>query len=434
MTRAHPFKMIFDEKHLIELHDQMKTKPGSTGRDGISPSAFGEKIASEIEIITKKVRAKNYKFTRYKEKLISKGYKKFPRLISIPTQRDRLTLRALFEFLSEAFPNVSTRKPHKYISEIRDCIRKEADTQLSFLRLDIKEYYPNIRHDLLLRSIRRKVRKSEALKLISDAIQTETIRGVRENGIPQGLSISNLLAAIYLDKFDIIVSRKWPYFRYVDDILVICQTGKEEKTFKWIERRLKKFGLECHAIDEKGQKTYYATVEKGVSYLGFHVSKDQISVRESSYKKMFDTLVAVLTANKENEKKLLWKLNLKITGCVLDGKRFGWMHFFSMTENASQLKRLDQFVQTQLKRRKLSHLSPYVKKFIRSHFEIRHDSGDNKYIPNFDTYSPDDMVNALQEMGIDTSRMTNDDVKTFFLKTVKKEASALDRDLLDPTS
>ena len=41
-----------------------------------------------------------YAFSKYKQKLISKGAGKAPREISIPTTRDRVALRALSDFLT----------------------------------------------------------------------------------------------------------------------------------------------------------------------------------------------------------------------------------------------------------------------------------------------------------------------------------------------
>lgn len=62
-----------------------------TGVDCIQPKHFAKVQSQELHTIVVKVYFGNYNFTRYKEKLISKGANKHPRQIAIPTLRDRIT-------------------------------------------------------------------------------------------------------------------------------------------------------------------------------------------------------------------------------------------------------------------------------------------------------------------------------------------------------
>lgn len=66
--------------------------------DNITPKVFEAHLTDNIQIISKKVLAGAYSFTRYREILISKGRGKEPRVISIPTIRDKLALAAYYSF------------------------------------------------------------------------------------------------------------------------------------------------------------------------------------------------------------------------------------------------------------------------------------------------------------------------------------------------
>ena len=75
------------------------------------------------------------------------------------------------------------------------------------------------------------VRKKEILHLLKDAISQATLakpsggkKSYQTKGVPQGLSISNILANIYMAPIDCKYSKKssYKYYRYVDDILILC--------------------------------------------------------------------------------------------------------------------------------------------------------------------------------------------------------------------
>ena len=60
--------------------------------------------------------------------------------------------------------------------------------------------------------------------------------------MPQGLSISNILANIYLNDFDKENNSKddYKYFRYVDDIFILCNSEEKAKEIlRKLTRKLK---------------------------------------------------------------------------------------------------------------------------------------------------------------------------------------------------
>lgn len=404
----------------------------AVGRDGIRLAAFETKLSQEIDLIRRKVFASQYTFTRYKERLISKGAGKPPRLLSIPTFRDRLTLRALCEFLGEMYPEAAINKPHVYIKEIRDLVAGKSDDWV-FIKVDIEDYYGTIDRKLLLRAIRRKIRIKDAIALISSAISAPTLKEAADSGIPQGLSISNILASIYLHDVDELMGAEWNYFRYVDDILMIVPRDQADLAFKALLMLLKKKRLKAHPLGP-GSKTRIVPLSEGVDYLGFEIKPTGLSIRESSFKKMFGTLNAVFTSAKYKKRNdhFVWRLNLKITGCRLDGKQYGWVSFFRQSENIRQFARLDYFVEQQLKRYGLRHLQPRIKTFVRAYHEIRYELETTRYIPNFDAYDLSEMTQYLVSVqGKDISGWSDEKIEQEFMKIMKREAGKLEKDLFE---
>ena len=149
-----------------ELYFSLVRFRAAVGVDKINRRAFENNIDENIGIIYRKVRNGTYKFTPYREKLISRGSKKLPRVVSIPTIRDKLTLKALYEVLHATYQN-QTPFVHRIINEVSMVLgAKEYD---GVSRLDVKDFYPSVDHLLLLEQIKKRIRKHELLMLIANS-------------------------------------------------------------------------------------------------------------------------------------------------------------------------------------------------------------------------------------------------------------------------
>ena len=105
---ARVFGKVYSQKSLAQLYTNHMASSKTIGLDRISAENFSQNLATETALIEKKVAAGTYRFTTYRERLISKGAAKLPRVLSIPTIRDRLTLRTYCEFLNATFPSASS--------------------------------------------------------------------------------------------------------------------------------------------------------------------------------------------------------------------------------------------------------------------------------------------------------------------------------------
>lgn len=458
MSAAKHFAEQYTVEKLHTIYEEYISLTSAIGVDRLSRNHFELIIGSEIELISKKAAAGTYRFSQYKEKLISKGAGKFPRVISIPTYRDRITLRALCNVLKSTFKeDLNVKLPQHTVSELRMALTSGEFTH--FIKLDVTNFYPSINHDVLEAVLKRRIRKKEIHHLIRAAIESPTVaypdrsKANETSGVPQGLSISNILAEIYLSKFDKWVTKNGSvkYFRYVDDVLVLTN-GNPEELFEEVSARLfTEYCLKVHPLNTAG-KSMLGQITDHFNFLGYDfkdmkasIKLDSIRRLESSLAKIFTTYKykrAAATANPDPalrkamldraRKIFAWRLNLRITGCLFDEVRRGWVFYFSqIDDNAiSQLHDLDKTVNVLCKRFAIQSTKGELKSFVRSFHEAKRSNLTHKYIPNFDTASIDEQRELLKLYGMENvDTLTDVQVNRSFKRRIRRETSELEQDI-----
>lgn len=438
------FKARFNEKYLRNVYDNYLADGASTGRDGVTLDMFKAKLDDEIEIILRKVKARTFEFTSYREKLISKGAGKAPRQLSIPTVRDKLVLKFLALLLADLYPGQVAWVPHSTIKRVHDVSRTRPATDF-YLRLDIENYYPSINHKILMRILRRKIRNKQILHLIQNAIQTPTGKQKSSStlnslGVPQGLSISNILASIYLADIDqeFSTDSTIDYFRFVDDILIITTQARTDELGKITPTLLrKKRKIKCHKVGT-GNKSVKVPLSEGIEYLGYRFCVDRIEVRQSSIKKMFANLMKIATGMKykKNSGRLIWRMNLRISGCQLNSRRIGWLFFFSQTKNVQQLKQLDAFVAKQVSKVLPPTDQKKIKRFVKAFYEIKFHGETSKYFPNFDEFDAEQKKAQISillpsKTTAQLDALSAKELDDLFQKCISHEVSDLEKDMME---
>lgn len=70
-----------------------------------------------------------------------------------------------------------------------------------------------------------------------------------------------------------------------------------------------------------------------------------------------------------SKNEFITRLNLKITGCIIDGKKYGWISYFSLINDFKLLFGLDTFVEKNCNKYDISYEE--IKKFSRTIHEIK---------------------------------------------------------------
>ncbi len=171
-------------------------------------------------------------------------YEPKKRLISAAPFRDRIVHHALinvigplFErrFIFDSYANRAGKGTHAAIRRLQQFMRQAKYV----LKIDLRQYFPSIDHEILKREIRRVIADEEALWLIDKIIdgsnpQVETnwyfpgddlfTPFERRRGLPIGNLTSQFFANVYLNPFDHFVKEQLRcrfYLRYVDDAVLL---------------------------------------------------------------------------------------------------------------------------------------------------------------------------------------------------------------------
>jgi len=441
MSASSEFNKIFQYKKLEEIFLSTIEFNNSVGIDRISPKLFKKNINDNISLIRRKVLNGTYSFSHFKEQLILRDANRPPRVISIPTVRDKLTLKALFLILYSVY-NENSPFLHKIISNIKmDISHGKFD---GILRLDVKDFYPSISHDILLKQLSKKIRKKEVIHLITNSISRKTIninnqvknrkQLTNNRGIPQGLAISNILANVYMQTIDKKYNNKSSlrYYRYVDDILIFCKLKKVERIKSEIIKECNDLGLTIHT--DNPSKTCEGDICDGFDYLGYKFDDSLVTVRKKSIDKLRESIIVLLTKykySKNSEIKILaWSLNIKITGCIYEKTKYGWLSYFSQINDFQLLHSLDHFVKKQLIRFEINPKEIKVKKFVRAFHETTKNLNKSNYIPNFDLFETKEKSTILNEIfGINTKSLSKKRIEYLFKQRIFRIVKDLEKDL-----
>ncbi|WP_456281197.1 reverse transcriptase/maturase family protein [Cupriavidus sp. JZ107] len=453
MTAAKHFVDAFRASNLTTVFDNKIRDSGTIGIDRITPYLFQKNLKQELSLIRKRVISGTYKFTAYKQKLISKGAESPPRVLSIPTVRDRVTLRALAEMLAKVFPDAVPEIPQTKIDRLSGALQSGVYSE--FVKIDLHRFYPSIPHDKLRLALRSRIRKQQILSLIEKAISTPTVsekkggKGARSNssGVPQGLAISNILAEILLLGFD-----KWMaampnvlYERYIDDILILCAPGQACILLKKVCNELEKIGLQPHPPGVDGSKTRCGNLIEEFDFLGYCCKNLRLGIRKQSVHKFESSLAGICTAYRHKivtaksapeAKRALdlceWRLNLRMTGCIFENKRLGWVFYFSQITDTSQLRAVDKTVQQLMERFSLTSRIK-VKRALKTFYESQRSVKEqHRYIPNFDSMPTAEKRRVLALLSNrDISRLSDTRVDELFKMHISKAVRELEQDLAD---
>jgi RNA-directed DNA polymerase len=224
---------------LHEAYHLAKRNNGAPGIDGVTFADIEARgVATFLEEIRDELLSRKYRPMRNRRKEIPKGADKV-RVLGIPTIRDRvvqgalkLILEPIFEadFQPGSFGYRPRRTAHEAVNRVAEGILKGLTRVLD---LDLKAYFDNVRHHILLEKVAQRVNDEDVMRLLKLIL---TAAGKR--GVPQGGVISPLLSNIYLNEVDRMLERAkevtrnngytpLEYARYADDMVILVNASPQ---------------------------------------------------------------------------------------------------------------------------------------------------------------------------------------------------------------
>jgi RNA-directed DNA polymerase len=251
--------------------------------------------------------------------------------------------------------------------------------------LDIKGFFENIDHGLLMKAVRKHTDSRWILLYVerwlkAPAQQPDGTLVQRDRGTPQGGVVSPLLANLFLHyAFDDWMRRRYPeipFERYADDVIVHCKTEMEAKQLRAeIEERLGQCKLELHAEktkivyckDDKRRGTYS---DEKFNFLGFTFRSRWAKSRWGKYFIGFSPAISNEATKSIRSTVRSWRLHRRSDKSLGDLARMynpiirGWINYYG-SYYKSALYRVFYPLSRSLMRwamRKYKKLKPHVQR------------------------------------------------------------------------
>lgn len=249
-------------KHLVwEAYQRVKANRGAAGVDGQSLAMFEKDLQSNLYKIWNRMSSGSYFPPAVRLVEIPKGTTGATRPLGIPTVSDRIAqtvVKLVMEPVVEPHfhPDSYGYRSGKSALDAVGVTRKRCWRQDWVIDLDIKGFFDNLDHDLVMRVVNHHIETPWVLLYVKRWLEApvqgegETARN-RSKGTPQGSVISPLLANLFMHyAFDHWLVRNHPqikFARYADDAVLHADSLEEaQKLLEEIRKRLKECGLELH--------------------------------------------------------------------------------------------------------------------------------------------------------------------------------------------
>jgi len=220
------------------------------------------------------------------------------RFLGIPTILDRIAQEVVRTHLERIVEPLFHRDSFGYRPG-RNChqaIQQSCSNTMNHdfvLDLDIKGFFDNINHDLMMKALSHYCKDKWVLMYVKRWLKAGIFQDNGTitptwHGTPQGGVVSPLLANLFLhvvfDKWMDMYHPEKPFERYADDIVVHCKTEKQAVfMLQQIKNRMNACNLELHPVKTKiinlrgwAQKRY----PKGFDFLGFTIKPASFKFKE----------------------------------------------------------------------------------------------------------------------------------------------------------
>jgi RNA-directed DNA polymerase len=245
---------------VMHAYKAVKANKGAAGVDGETIKDFEKDLKKNLYKIWNRMSSGSYFPPSVKAVEIPKADGK-TRKLGIPTVSDRIAQMVVKMYLEPLvephFHNDSYGyRPNKSGLEAIGVARTRCWRYDYVIDIDIKGFFDNIDHELMMRAVRKHTQEPWILLYVERWLKApiQEVDGKveqRTKGTPQGGVISPLLANLFLHyTFDEWMKRNHahnPFERYADDIVVHCTTEEEAiKLKEAIRTRLLECKLELH--------------------------------------------------------------------------------------------------------------------------------------------------------------------------------------------
>jgi RNA-directed DNA polymerase len=352
MDKAKPFEI--SKKEVWRAYQSVKANRGAAGVDRQSIEAFEKDLKGNLYKIWNRMSSGTYFPPPVRLVEIPKGDGRM-RPLGIPTVADRAAQTVATRYLEpivepKFHPDSYGYRPGKSALDAVATTRERCWRKDWVVDLDIKGFFDNLDHDLVLRAVRFHTdlrwlhlyieRWLKAPVQLADGTLRERTRGT-----PQGGVISPLLANLFLHHaLDDWLRRHYPnvqFERYADDAVIHCESEAEaQEVREAVRRRLEECGLELHP--EKTRIVYCKDDDRPGDYehvrfdfLGYTFQPRRAKNRWGKHFVSFLPAISGKAAKRIRATMRGWKLaatrnnqSLEDLARLIDPSVRGWMNYY----------------------------------------------------------------------------------------------------------
>lgn len=362
----------------------VKANKGAAGVDGISIAKFEEKLKDNLYKLWNRMASGSYMPPPVRAVSIPKD-NGGERILGIPTVSDRIAQMVVTRHLDPVVeplfhPDSYGYRPGKSALDAVATARQRGWKNDWVIDLDIKGFFDNLDHQLMMRAVRKHTDCRWVLLYIERWLKSPTQKADgtlenREKGTPQGGVCSPLLANIFMhhafDEWMRQCHEQVLFERYADDVLVHCKTEQQAKLMLLaIEKRMAQCKLELHP--EKTQVVYCRDDDRrknnpktSFDFLGYTFRPRRAKNKHGKYFVSFLPAISNKAKNKIREAIREWRIHL-ITWTTLESIADkinpvvrGWYQYygrFYKSEMYPVLRNIERYL-TLWARRKYKRLS-----------------------------------------------------------------------------
>ena len=351
VNKAKPFEI---SKWVVwEAYQKVKANQGAAGVDAESVADFEKDLKDNLYKIWNRMSSGSYLPPPVRMVAIPKAGGG-QRMLGIPTVSDRIAQMVAKIYLEplvepQFHPDSYGYRPGKSAIEAVGVTRQRCWRYNWVLDLDIKGFFDNLDHELLMRAVRKHTDCKWLLLYIERWLQapaqlTDGTLVPRQKGTPQGGVISPLLANLFLHyAFDVWMRRTYPqnpFERYADDVVVHCKTeAAAGELRRAIAGRLAQCKLELHP--EKTKMVYCKDDDRRGNYpnekfdfLGFTFRPRRSKSRWGKFFISFSPAVSAKAAKIMRRTMRSWRVHLRSDMALDDLSRMfnpvlrGWINYY----------------------------------------------------------------------------------------------------------
>ena len=341
-----------------------RSRGKAAGVDKVTVVQFEKKLATELETLRQELKRGTYRPQPLRRVMIPKANGKM-RALGIPCLRDkivqeamRMALEPIFEveFHNDSYGFRPNRSTHNAIFRCQQLMQRHFTWVIEG---DVKACFDEISHKAILQALREKVMDSKFLKLtrlfLKTGVEIDGIVHPNEKGVPQGGTISPLLANVVLNKLDWFLHEKSTqglagrraayhqqpnlrFVRYADDWCVLT-TRVSKRYAQMLREQIRKFLADKFNLQLSEEKTKVTHVRDGFNFLGFHL---KVGIGQSGVPvpKIRVPQKAIINAQRRLAQAMRYRPQQESVAIrIIRGSKVvrGWAHYYKIAHNFSNV-------------------------------------------------------------------------------------------------